>query len=727
MSEAQPRNHVQGRDAEQAKERKRRTESGQQQMPGMSGETVPFVSLVGGSAMALPEERHAVLLGDPRLGHRANAVQRAHLVSAIQRGYGNRHLQRVIQRTRSDTHEPGPSVIQRTPLRIGGAEVGVYEFLLQTRDRFPRFRGVETGQILANNLQFGARNYTLRPTPELEEGETVSLRLAEGVFYLSPASGGGIRALGGGTYEISGVNEQGGLEPTGLQVSTHGLPVISEGILVYSARVQYIAETRVSARPPRDTEALARQLAEIVSGAGRLTAPATVARQVMSVIERANPNRDEMMDILQRLETAGQIAHFLELVRIESFRRFLRDRGVSWQYIFMNWEASINDCGQIFAGFLIGAGESVVDAVRLIGTLVGAVFSEELANDARQFFRAIERFFEHPITNTVRAARGGYQRFVNCLWDLELFEAGRILGNVAILVLTLPEAVRAVPSLARSVMRLSVRAIQETLGVSRAVLRRYARSPTARMVTPEGHVLMQSGDDIVVIGREGQSARISREAVLREGGEGAALAERPTEPGPGFGERPTEPGPGFGERPTQPAVEPTGGAPGILREFRTEAAARQIRDEVVARGRGGWDAALSEESLRAHWHEAGGTGEPPLAFIDRNGHLVFDARRLGLAPEELLAEGTRARLARRPPSPPAEARALPTIRAEILNAEFAQDMVACWRQAGNPVLFRNSAQIRRLWQAAGMRDEPPVGWVNAQGGLIVNRDLVPEG
>jgi len=370
-----------------------------------------------------------------------------------------------------------------------------------------------------------------------------------------------------------------------------------------------------------------------------------------------------------------------------------------------------------------------------------------------------------------------------------LFEAGRILGNVAILVLTLPEAVRAIPSLARAVTRLSVRAIQETLGVSRALLRRYARSPTARMVTPEGYVLMQSGDDIVVIGREGQSARISREAALQEGGEGAALAERPTEPGPGFGERPTEPGPGFGERPTEPGpgfgerptepgagfgerptepavrgsaptepavrgsaptepaprgsaptepvargsapterpVEPTGGAAGTLREFRTEAAARQIRDEFVQRGQGGWDATFDDEFLMADWRAAGGTGEPPLAFIDRNGHLVFDARRLGLAPEELLAEGTRARMARRPPPPPAEAPAVPTIQAEILNAEFAQEMVACWRQAGNPVLFRNPAQIQRLWQAAGMTGEPPVGWVNAQGGLIVNRDLVPGG
>ena len=144
MSEAQPKNHVQGRDAEKGQERKRLPDPAQQQVPGMAGESTPFVSLVGESVMDLPEDRHAALLGDPRLQHRANAVQRARLVSGIQRSYGNWHLQRVLNRTHAHgkkRREVGQPVIQRTPLRIGGAEVGVYEFLLQTRDRFPRFRG----------------------------------------------------------------------------------------------------------------------------------------------------------------------------------------------------------------------------------------------------------------------------------------------------------------------------------------------------------------------------------------------------------------------------------------------------------------------------------------------------------------------------------------------------------------------------------------------------------
>ena len=196
MSEAQPGNRVQRHDSEKARERKRLPEPAPRQMPGTAGAMEPFIPLAGDSVMELPEERHAALLGDPRLQNRANAVQRALLVSEIQSSYGNRHLQRVLNRTHA-SREGGRSVIQRTPLRIGGADVGVYEFLLQTRDRFPRFRGVETGQIQANSLQFGARNYTLHPSPELGEGQTVSLRLGEGVFFLRPASAGGIRACSG--------------------------------------------------------------------------------------------------------------------------------------------------------------------------------------------------------------------------------------------------------------------------------------------------------------------------------------------------------------------------------------------------------------------------------------------------------------------------------------------------------------------------------------------------
>ncbi len=414
---------------------------------------------------------------------------------------------------------------RRIPLLIRRSEVGVYEFLLETRDRFSRFHGVETGRINGNSLEFGERQIPLISTPELEEGQTVSLRIGEGVFFLRsvPVEGGPIRTLvPAGAYEIQGVNVRGDLEPTGLRVRTRGLGAISEGILVYSARIRHLAEERVAVRPPVGTAALAEQIVDMVSGAARLTAPGMIATQIVQLLRPARLTSDEMMDILQRLERANELSHFLELISIQWFRQFLRAQGVSWHYIFMNWEPGFNQFAEIFAGFVIGAGQNVYDSLRIIYVLIGANFSRELALEGARFILAIERFFRHPILSAERTIRHLYDTFVGHLWNLELFEAGRMLGNAAVIILTLPAAIRALPSLAGTVARLSVRSFRAVTGVSRDVLLRFARGQRPRMELPEGQVLMQSGDDIVVIREDGQTARISRQDVVEELGEGSA-------------------------------------------------------------------------------------------------------------------------------------------------------------------------------------------------------------
>lgn len=215
MAEAQPRNHAVGCDAEKAQERKRLPERGQQQMPGMSGETVPFVSLVGGSAMGLPEERHAALLGDPRLGHRANAVQRARLVSGIQRDYGNRHVQRIVKRL--DTRGTNQGMLQRrlpegTLQREGDhgppetVRIGQPALVLQREDETeqstpeesqvtstsgPTPEG-ETGQTLAATIPFDSFVTTLPPVPCGPIIVNPSLRLS-GEITASPTRAGAAR------------------------------------------------------------------------------------------------------------------------------------------------------------------------------------------------------------------------------------------------------------------------------------------------------------------------------------------------------------------------------------------------------------------------------------------------------------------------------------------------------------------------------------------------------
>ena len=86
-----------GQDAEKAQERTRRPEPPvQEQAQGLGGEAVALAPILGDSAMELPVERHAALLGDPRFSHPANAVQRARMVSELQRRYGNNYVQEVV-------------------------------------------------------------------------------------------------------------------------------------------------------------------------------------------------------------------------------------------------------------------------------------------------------------------------------------------------------------------------------------------------------------------------------------------------------------------------------------------------------------------------------------------------------------------------------------------------------------------------------------------------------
>ena len=87
-----------GQDAEKAQERKRHPESAPEHTGAPAAEAISFAGLLGDSAMDLPVERHAALVGDPRFSAPVNAVQRAAILSELQRGYGNAYVQRVMER-----------------------------------------------------------------------------------------------------------------------------------------------------------------------------------------------------------------------------------------------------------------------------------------------------------------------------------------------------------------------------------------------------------------------------------------------------------------------------------------------------------------------------------------------------------------------------------------------------------------------------------------------------
>jgi hypothetical protein len=153
--------------------------------------------------------------------------------------------------------------------------------------------------------------------------------------------------------------------------------------------------------------------------------------------------------------------------------------------------------------------------------------------------------------------------------------------------------------------------------------------------------------------------------------------------------------------------------------FTTEEVARQVRDSYMSgEARGGWDAAFSQESLQAHWEGVGGQGRPPMAFVDTNGHLVFDARRVGLPQEGMVAEGTARRMGRRPPPPS-------SIREAITDVNRARQLMDEFEQQGLGINRKPNARVmQNAWEHAGGEGTAPVAYVNIHGGLVVNMEAI---
>lgn len=107
MAETQTKS-TKGQDAEKAQEKKRRLEPAPVPMKALAGEPISFPGLLGVSAMELPIERHAALLGDPRFSHSVNNSQKAGLVTELQQNYGNAYVQRVVGRIQAKKDEALP-------------------------------------------------------------------------------------------------------------------------------------------------------------------------------------------------------------------------------------------------------------------------------------------------------------------------------------------------------------------------------------------------------------------------------------------------------------------------------------------------------------------------------------------------------------------------------------------------------------------------------------------
>lgn len=313
---------------------------------------------------------------------------------------------------------------------------------------------VVVASLAGNYLNIEGSETELIPNPPLDwQSETVSSKLGENrVFYFQVTDRhvlGMVALMAGGAYEIFLVGQNGDYAATGLAVVTKGLAA-HEGILAFTGGTVVLPQLVVAGRVPRDTQAIAMRIRSVLDLHGTLGNRVIVADHLLLQLEPQELTYTEIMEVLTFLERQGTLARFLNHVSATRLREYLRAKEIDWSYIYSHWAASIHDSGAFFMGFLIGAAENVTDVVFLIYTLVGSVFSEELAKKRNEFFRAIKQFLLHPIVTTEQGLSVLATTIEEHLWNLRFFEAGRIFGNLTVVVLTLPAAIKALPAAARS-------------------------------------------------------------------------------------------------------------------------------------------------------------------------------------------------------------------------------------------------------------------------------------
>lgn len=138
---------------------------------------MPADELADALAVDASPERHAALLGDPRLAHRSNAAQRARAMTQLQRSHGNASVQRMLQRAKVQKQESG--VVQRVILDIAALGLAA----------FAEGRSLATSGSLAHSAN--TPSYMHETTPPSETWETMTTELH--VVAWHPRAGWGLQ------------------------------------------------------------------------------------------------------------------------------------------------------------------------------------------------------------------------------------------------------------------------------------------------------------------------------------------------------------------------------------------------------------------------------------------------------------------------------------------------------------------------------------------------------
>jgi hypothetical protein len=447
-----------------------------------------------------------------------------------QRGSGSRGVT-----NRGTTHRPGSARRKHwVPLRLpsGQAETdeNVFRLIASLKRRSPNLKHITSGRLKGDVLSFGGKQFALEGISGVAKGTTISGALGPGVFMLKPLpkeSGTTIRWLRGDhPYEVWIVSASGRLRRKGMQIGVFDLGVIKEGLFIYSTRTLHVdAGFVITARIPRDVRSLFQKIRNELDYEVVLIPinPAIQAINIINYIEAEKLSKQEFKLLIDKLRNGGLLGRFFNLVHIPRFRDYLKKQSLTWDFIFSHWAPNFNDTGRFLAGYIAGVGQSITSAIELL-KLMDPPFAELLARDPNlkphldeirkrraEFFAGIRKFFRHPWTNTIKGIKKLYKSFKDALWKLDFFEAGRILGNVVIAVLTLPSAIKSLPKAAKfigkGVLHLAKLTAEQLrrLGVAAKELRRFLLEPSYQLVTPNGFVLVTRGDDVIAFNQSGGS------------------------------------------------------------------------------------------------------------------------------------------------------------------------------------------------------------------------------
>ncbi|MFE1377394.1 hypothetical protein ACFW6S_00350 [Streptomyces sp. NPDC058740] len=388
------------------------------------------------------------------------------------------------------------------------------------------YRSALLGRISADSLVVGSSGVRLVPALGGTDPErTVAARLGAGAFYLEPVArervGLVAAAVPGAGFAVHQVTDDGRRHDTGLRVIARDAATVPAGVLAYTSDLTTVREVTIVGRGTGDFRAAAALIAaDLDRGLGG--APGSVVAATMKD-HLGGLDHDALMACFEELRRRGKLGEALALVRARAFRAFLHERQVPWTYVLANWEPNVADGAQVFSGVLWGAGENLYQVVEVIGILAGSVFSERLAQERHRFWTAIVTCVEHPLVTGRQGLRRLRDEVLEKLEQLEFFDAGRVLGQLVMTLLTLPEALASLPALGRGAVRAVVAvdrigvAALDSLGLRLMDVVRFLLTEQPMAVTGDGVLLtLGGGDDLLVAGAKAKgTAALSKTEVVK--------------------------------------------------------------------------------------------------------------------------------------------------------------------------------------------------------------------